>query len=196
MTRFTFSLFFFLLFVFSAVAQTDEEVLSDKLHITGGFGGPFFTGSWVENHAGAGAGGGGGVVLGRWFFGGFGQGETFGRHAIDSAGYELGIGYGGLWLGYSVPTRKAVHGFAQAKIGWGAATLDDPRDGGEDAATFEDGIFTVIPEIGVEINVTHWFRVVAHGGWRFVSGVDHLPVFSSADFSKPVYGVTLRFGKF
>lgn len=195
MLRSSVLLVFSLLACFAASAQPEEQVLSDKFRITGGFGGPFFVGSWAENHAGVGAGGGGGIVAGRFFLGGFGQGETFGRHDFDGREYELGIGYGGLWLGYSYPTRKVVHGFAQAKIGWGAVTRSEPGEGDNDDS-LEDDIFTMTPEIGAEINVTHWFRLVAHGGWRFVTGVNRTPRFTSADFSKPVYGLTLRFGKF
>lgn len=43
-------------------AQGTENTLAGNARVKGGFGGPFFVYSQVENHNGTGAGGGGGIM--------------------------------------------------------------------------------------------------------------------------------------
>jgi hypothetical protein len=100
-----------------------EETLADRGKKPGGFGGPFFLYSTVGERHGGGAGGGGGFVIDNFFIGVFGQGETFGKISYTDEDYYLSLGYGGLWLGYTVPSHKLVHVFGSMKIGGGGVIL-------------------------------------------------------------------------
>ena len=103
-------LFFFALILSSSslFAQQQDETLFKNSKIRGGFGGPIFSWSNTNNKTGYGAGGGGGVVFDRVFIGLFGMGETFDRISIGG-NKQLALGYGGLWVGYTIPSHKLLH---------------------------------------------------------------------------------------
>ncbi len=61
------------------------------------------------------------------------------------------------------------------KIGAGGAVLS--RDGDDHEVDYEDEAFLLHPEAGLELNVAHWFRIAALGGYRFVNGANDLPTF-------------------
>ncbi len=176
-------------------AQKKEETLFGKARITGGFGGPFLVQSRGDGSLGQGGGGGGGVVVGSFFLGGFGQGESFGTRIIQGVDHELSLGLGGIWLGITHPTHRLVHPYGSLKLGWGGLSLS-PRERQNDRG-FNDAVFVVLPEAGLELNVVDWFRLVGHVGYRWVNGVDGLGGHVRADaFNSVVWGVTLRFGGF
>ncbi len=176
-------------------AQRKEETLFGKARVSGGFGGPFMVQSRGDGSRGWGGGGGGGVVVGAFFLGGFGQGESFGNRIIQGVEHELSLGLGGLWMGVTYPTHKLVHPYGSLKLGWGSLSLS-PREGSNDNG-FNDVIFATIPEAGLELNVVDWFRVAGHIGYRWVSGVDGLGGHVRAKaFDGAIWGITLRFGSF
>ncbi|TNE65444.1 MAG: hypothetical protein EP344_03055 [Bacteroidetes bacterium] len=191
----------FLIFVLTvgsvtlALAQK-EQTLANSNKTKGGFGGPFFLFSQADGKAGGGAGGGGGFIIDDFFIGGFGQGEAFGQRRVNNRSYDVTLGGGGFWLGYAYPSYKVLHLYSTLKLGWGSAALrrrdDDPFDNDD----ITDQIFMVIPEVGAEINLIHWFRLGLTAGYRVVGGLHDLPGFASQDFNSPVLAVTLRFGGF
>lgn len=184
-----------LILLTNAVLAQKEETLFGKARISGGFGGPFFVQSRGAGSSGQGGGGGGGVVVGPFFLGGFGQGETFGNRVVQGVEHELSLGLGGLWLGVAYPTHKLVHPYGSLKVGWGGLSLA-PRGRSNDRG-FNDAIFAVIPEAGLELNVVNWFRLAGHVGYRWVNGIDGLGGnVRAGDFDSVVWGVTLRFGSF
>lgn len=165
------------------------------MRITGGFGGPFWVSSRGAGDVGQGAGGGGGVVAGHFFIGGFGQGEVFGRRFVQGVEHEFSLGLGGLWLGVAYPTHRVIHPYSSFKLGWGAISLV-PR---EQSSTrgFNDPVFAVVPEVGVELNVLKWFRLAGQVGYRWVSGIQGLGGYAlPGDFDSLTWGITLRFGSF
>jgi len=179
-------------------AQEGENRLTGNARVKGGFGGPFFVYSQVENHNGNGGGGGGAIIINEFFFGGFGQGETFGQHLVEGLNYDLNLSQGGIWVGYVRPSKQLVHGFGSFKFGFGEVMLKrNPLDGelleGKD---IKDNISVISPEIGAEINIAPWVRLAVTGGYRWVTGVDKLPYFTESDFQSPIFGITLRFGNF
>ncbi|HLF63502.1 MAG TPA: hypothetical protein VI603_07110 [Saprospiraceae bacterium] len=174
-------------------AQT-EETLTGDARIKGGFGGPFFLYSTVGEMHGRGAGGGGGFIIDKFFIGGFGQGETFGKIDVDDQDYYVSIGYGGLWFGYVAPSNKLLHLLATMKIGWGEAFLSENRD--DHSTDYNDGAFVIQPEVGIELNVAHWFRIAGQAGYRFMNGVNDIPTLQSNDFDSPSFALVLRFGAF
>jgi hypothetical protein len=116
------------------------------------------------------------------------------------------MGHGGFWLGYIHNSYKAVHLAGSVKIGWGEISLYDayynydPTDYRAD-----DGIFVLIPQVEIEMNLTPWFKVNLAGGYRFVTGMDKeyqnsqgqwVNYYQSSDYSSPVGTISLLFGGF
>jgi hypothetical protein len=181
-------------------AQTEEQTLFKKATAVGGFGGPTFSYGKIAGRHGYGAGGGGGVVLDNFFLGAHGQSEMFDIQGLNPNFGTLALGYGGLWLGYTAPTRKAVHLFGSLKVGGGAVGYSSGRwwDDFDDTEfdDFDDVIFVLTPEAGVELNLFHWFRLAGTVGYRFVDGYRGVPGLRQQDLNAPVWGLTMRFGWF
>ena len=177
-------------------AQEKHQTLFGNARIVGGFGGPIFEYGLLNGQFGTRAGGGGGLVVGDFFIGGFGMGTSdFAEVDLDPQIYTIDLGYGGFWLGYTPLTRKVIHPFGSLKVGWGTASLEYQKD--DDWITgYEENIFSLTPEVGLELNIFRWFRISATGGYRFVNGADGLPDLDSRDFRSFIGTLTLRFGGF
>lgn len=189
-------LFFALLLCSASLAAQEQQTLFRNARVTGGFGGPIFSLSHANGQTGYGAGGGGGVVLNQFYVGLFGMGETYGpfyRHQE-----QLALGYGGLWLGYTVPSHKLVHLSTSLKIAGGAAGATDFEDDWDfdHHNDWPDVVFVAVPEAGLELNVSRWFRLSGTVGYRFVEGFEGWNNFGKNDLNAPVYNLTLRFGWF
>ncbi|MCI5081411.1 MAG: porin family protein [Saprospiraceae bacterium] len=182
-----------LLFGFSLTAQ-HETLLSD-IDVIGGFGGPILETSQINGQIGVDVGGGGALLLNGFFLGGYGMGTDYATYSITSGenegDYEIDFGHGGLWLGYSHNPFKLAHLFLSTKLGWGSTELKEDGD-----AMFKDRIFVLTPELGVEFNVTKWFRIAVTGGYRWVNGIQDLPGLDNNDFSSPTGTITFSFGGF
>ncbi len=172
-----------------------QETLFSDLSVLGAFGGPFVEISEVNGQTVAVVGGGGALVLDNFYLGGYGQGGEYAEATVGEGmeleRYDVKFGHGGLWLGYSSNPYKLVHFFSSFKIGWGRARL---RQSGDTA--FQDRIFALTPEVGLEINLTDFFKLAFTGGYRYVDGIDRLPGLSDSDFRSPVGTITFRFGGF
>lgn len=184
----------FLLFSFSLVAQKQEETLFRNARLSGGFAAPMFSYSRANGHAVYGAGGGMGLVFNQLFVGFFGMGETFSGPKFQ--GDQLALGYGGLWLGYTVPTHKLVHLYGSLKIAGGAVGATNFDDDWDFDENVDDAVFVGIPEVGVELNVARWFRLSGTAGYRFVGDFQGWNTLGKNDLSAPVFGLTARFGWF
>lgn len=188
-------LFAFLFTSASLFAQEQQtETLFKNSHLRGGFGGPIFSWSQSNNKTGYGAGGGGGVVFDRLFIGLFGMGETFERPAVGTQ--QLALGYGGLWVGYTIPSHKLLHLYTSMKIGGGGVVLTDFEDNWEYHENWTDATLVLVPEAGVELNVARWFRLGGTIGYRFVDGFRGWDTYGENDLNAPVYALTMRFGWF
>lgn len=178
---------------FYCSAQT--ETLTGKSG-AGGFGGPIMEWSELTAITGLGMGGGGALVIGDFFLGGFGIGAGHGRRTIDGLPYEISFGAGGVWLGYTPRTQKLVHPWLDLRVGWGGADVQ-PAHRNDDAASWNSSMTFMHPGIGVEVNVTHWFRLAATFGYRATFGARGLPAGLGPDnFSSMTGGLVFRFGRF
>ena len=169
-----------------------HETLFNHVKVRGAFGAPIIE-SGFKNDLGTSVGGGGGLVFNHVFFGGYGMGSVDFEKWIDGETEVLDIGHGGFWLGASVPTYSMVHLYGSARIGWGAVNV---RFDDVDSYSDLDKIFVVTPEIGLELNVTHWFRVAATAGYRYVDGANTANGYSDEDFKGAFGALTFRFGWF
>jgi len=78
-------------------------------------------------------------------------------------------------------------------LGWGVINVDF-----DDNLPYRDidKIFVASPEIGLELNLTNWFRVGGTIGYRFVNGANTQFGYKNEDFSGAYIGLTARFGWF
>lgn len=191
----TIQLIAFCLFAFTSYSQETQETLFGNVNHIGGFGGPMIEISKINGEVVADVGGGGALILDNFFFGGYGLGTD--APSINSGTEELDIkfGHGGLWFGYVAKPNKVAHLYSSFKLGWGEAGIQD-KDGDE---VVSDNILVMTPELGVELNITGWFRLGITGGYRFVSGANTLPSeynLNNESFSSPFGALTFRFGGF
>lgn len=174
---------------------SQHETLFKDMTVVGAFGGPLIEIGSINGEVGADIGGGGAVLFKNIFLGGYGLGTDYPQASVMDGGetttYDIKFSHGGLWLGYIQAPEKLVHFTSSVKIGWGKSRLRDDGD-----FRYKDQIFVMIPEIGMEVNLTHFFRLSLTGGYRWVNGINSLPGLDNGDFSSPVGMLTFRFGDF
>jgi len=183
----------FCLIAITSFSQNKEETLFGSIDHIGGFGGPMIEVSSINGETVADVGGGGALILDNFFFGGYGLGTDAPNIQIGLEQFDIDFGHGGLWFGFVAPPYKVAHVYSSFKLGWGEANLKD-NDGDK---LFSDNVLVLTPEVGVELNITHWFKLAFSGGYRFVDGVNTLPGDLTDDsFSSPFGALTFRFGGF
>lgn len=168
-----------------------SETLFSNFRVSG-FGGPSFTVSQLNNESTIFGGGGGGVIIGDFFIGGFGEGATLNNTTINSGTYDLDLGYGGLWLGYSIFSRKAIHSFVSVKLASGSIDVSSIND----RTTNSNNVQVVTPEVGIEFNFTSWMRLVTQVGYREIGGLGNNNLIQKNQVVGLTGGLTLRFGFF
>lgn len=182
--------------VFTLLTSTflfaQSETLFSNVRISG-FGGPSFAVSQLNDQSTIFAGGGGGLIIGDFFIGGFGEGATLNNTTINNDPYDLELGYGGLWLGYSVFSRKAIHPFVSVKLASGTV---DASSSINDRTTNSNNIQVIVPEVGIEFNFTAWMRLVTQVGYREIGGLGDNNLIQKNQAAGLTGGLTLRFGFF
>ncbi|MGH1436123.1 MAG: hypothetical protein ACRBG0_16875 [Lewinella sp.] len=173
--------------------QAQHETLFNQARVVGAFGGPI-TEYGLSNNLSTSVGGGGALVINSFFIGGYGLASVdFDQLYEDGEVDVLDIGHGGFWLGGTYQPHRLVHMYGSARLGWGAINIDL---NGNTPYRELDKIFVATPEIGMELNITRWFRLAGTVGYRYVTGVNEDRGLKGEDFSGAVAGVTLRFGWF
>lgn len=178
----------------SLTAWGQHETIFSKARVVGGFVSPLVE-FGLNNDLGNSYGFGGGIVINNVFVGGYGLAGFDLKSVIENDDLEtIDIGHGGIWIGGTYQPHKLIHIYGTSRIGWGSVNIDvnDNNLEYEDL----DKIFVVTPEIGIELNVTKWFRVGATAGYRFVDGVDKSTGLSDDDFRGTVATLAIRFGWF
>ena len=178
----------------NALFAQEQQTLFQHSRVRGGFGGPIFSWSQTNNKTGFGAGGGGGVVFDGFFVGLFGMGEVFDNPVVGQQ--QLVHGYGGLWMGYSVPSYKIVHVYTSLKLAGGSTGVTDFEQDWDYYDSRHDVTFVAIPEAGVEINIARWMRMSGSLGYRFVNGFEGWGPYGKKDLNALTYNLTFRFGWF
>lgn len=171
-----------------------HETLFNRARVVGAFGAPIVE-FGLNDQINTSVGGGGGIVIDNFFLGGYGLGSIDFEALFDNDDIEqLEIGHGGFWLGYAYRPDKLIHLYSSARIGWGAVNvqLNDNNVRFSDL----DKIFVVTPEIGVELNITGWFRLGATAGYRWVDGTNESLGYTDDDFSGGIGTLHFRFGWF
>lgn len=160
-----------------------------------GQGGPFMQFTVVDGKFAHMMGGGGAILVGDFFFGGYGLGLT-NQILVDreqyNAGDRLTISHGGFWLGYSLFGDRAIHVSFSSLIGWGQLGI---RGENYPETLYPSGIFVVSPTLELELNLTQFFRLGMGASYNIYSFVD-LPGYTSSDLSAPGGFLSFKFGWF
>lgn len=189
--------------IFSIFAQQEPQTLfkSENTYL-GGFGGPIFEVSGIDGDLGLFAGGGGGVILNNFYIGGYGMGLTTRPKRtlnIDTQDQEhrLTLEHGGLWLGYDFRAHRLFHLTLSSKIGWGNVIYIRDINGFTNPGIndLRDNVFVITPEIGVEMNLTKFFKIAFTGSYRWVNGTD-ITYTSDDKLSSLAANLTFKFGWF
>ena len=187
------TLSFALFFAALSCGWSQHETLFDHARVVGAFIAPI-TEYGLRNDLNTSVGGGAALVINGVFVGGYGLASADFERIYENGELEvLDIGHGGIWLGGTFQPHSLVHLYASTRLGWGAMNID--LDDGTPYREL-DKIFVATPEIGLELNVTRWFRVAGTVGYRYLTGVNENRGLRDEDFSGTVAGVTLRFGWF
>lgn len=180
--------------LFSTGLMAQHETLFNKARVVGGFGAPILE-MGINNDLNTSVGGGGGIVINSFFLGGYGLASVDFEELFDNGEVEvLNIGHGGFWLGATFQPYKILHLYTSARLGWGAVNVD-LQDNNQRYSDI-DKIFVATPELGIELNLTKWFRIAGTAGYRWVNGTSENRGYSDDDFSGAVATVALRFGWF
>jgi hypothetical protein len=186
-------------------AQDEETLLTGEI-THGGFGGPVVKFTRFDGEFGVLVGGRGGWIINHSFSiggGGYGLVNSIPGPAEVTSLTEplLTVGYGGFEMEYIRHSGKLVHSTVNLLIGGGGAGYHEKM---EEDWNFEndvhdnptwDSFFIVEPGIGVELNVSSFFRIDAGASYRFVSGIEKNDL-TNADIGGPSAVLTFKFGKF
>jgi hypothetical protein len=159
----------------SAFAQENQGFLNPtnpiKHNRIGGFGGPIFLGSSLNNSFDLGIGGGGGIVINDFYIGVFGIGQVFQNSLVEitQEAQQVDIGYGGLWLGYSFFNDYQLHPFVSLRSGLGTLQMQNATN---NTISMRENMVVLTPETGLEFNITDKFRIASTVGYRWLSSFD------------------------
>lgn len=163
-----------------------------------GMGGPFMQFTAMDGDFAHFLGGGGAILIGDFWFGGYGIGLTntiyvdqtkYSEYTIDD---RLNASHGGFWMGYSLFGTYPVHVAISSLVGWGQVSVE--RDDYYDI--YQDGVFVVCPTLEVEVNLTQFFRISAGASYNIYTFVDNIPGYKASDFSAPGGFLSFKFGWF
>ncbi len=204
------ALFGLLLAATTLAAPAQQTLLDGDVAITG-FGGPSVAFTTLDGAGQLMAGGTGGALFGHTFaVGGFGYGlttEMYGSGPTPETRRRVGLGYGGVMLGYINSSDNVIHLTARLGIGGGGVSYH-----GEVESTVSktgtsgtnivlnidpefDAFFVLEPAVGLELNVTKFMRIEGSVDYRMIRGVD-LEGLSDAKLSGPAGALTFKFGAF
>jgi len=128
------------------------------------------------------------------------EGSFYGLiNEVDSPrpGSELGVGYSGLSLGYSIPLGQKVHLLINTMFGVGRVSFkrdyDQPKNPDKDKLS--SIIVVVEPGLGLEISITDYLRIALGASYRSVERVD-LKNLSNDNIDGITGNIALKFGSF
>jgi len=187
--------FFVLLITIASIsslfAQQKTKTLFSDENSYGGFGGPIVEFSKINGTVVGDVGGGGAFTVNNLFVGGYGLGNSGAQITLDEQLYDIHFKHGGFWFGYALKEHHLIHLYSSLRVGWGKTELKR-----NDEKFYSDNLFALSPELGLELNVTNWFKVAFSGGYRSISGINDLPQLSNKDFTGMYGMITFRFGGF
>ena len=151
-----------------------HQTLFNEVHSISGFGGVITTFPSVNGSMMPMTGGGGGVIVNqRFYIGGYGMGSsTDFSEVTNGESYEVDFGHGGFMTGFILWPDRLVHLTLSSRLGWGSIEIANESQNG--LSLSDDAVFLINPEIGMEVNVTSWFKINAALGYQLTTGVDNI----------------------
>ena len=178
--------------------------LNNNIRISG-FGGPTLAIAMLDGTPTFAMGGGGAVMINHFFVGGYGLSTTTNNVTRRVGGNELYLntGQGGIWIGYDFQPSRLLHFTASTRVGWGS--LDLYRDSNtftfpnndDDYRVLSRNFGMVTPELGVEVNLTYFFKIALTGGYQ-IGFYDAVTTDNGSDINlNGAFGaLTFKFGWF
>ena len=109
----------------------------------------------------------------------------------SSTGFDLGMGYGGVFLKSWTDLPHDLTGEASLLFGFGHAEVRD-RLAGQEVGS--DNFLALEPEISIFFNPFREVHIGLSGGYRFVSGMEDLPRVTQEDLQSFTGTLSLRLG--
>ncbi|MCG8697734.1 MAG: hypothetical protein MI922_06745 [Bacteroidales bacterium] len=192
-----------LIITIPAFSQDMEEEHSEFRSLSGnkeikvsGFIAPIMSFTSIGDNFAHMMGGGGGVIFNSFFFGGYGMGQTVEmRYPGGASSEKLSYGHGGLWFGFVVARKWAIHPTFHVQTGWGAIDKKVSGVDGDKVNGYNDGIFIINPIVEIEANITRFLKVGVGGNYSYVYGVNTTEL-SNEHFTRPGGFVSFKFGWF
>ena len=191
---------------FPVIAEETETFLREKLEIKG-FGSPIVKLTQVHNEFDLMIGARGAVLLNRALAIGIGGYSLASSIHVSDPQSNFEMEYAGLILEFVFPSDKLVHLSASTLIGWGSLnnaanrnwmTYDPYYDDRHSYANYnlvDDSFMVIEPELDFELNMTTFFRLGLGISYRYISGVDLMPL-TNADLRGLATVFTFKVGKF
>ena len=190
---------------FPVIAEETETFLREKLEIKG-FGSPIVKLTKVHNEFDLMIGARGAVLLNRALAIGIGGYSLASSIHVSDPQSNFEMEYAGLILEFVFPSDKLVHLSASTLIGWGSLNnaanrnwMYDPYyDDRHSYANYnlvDDSFMVIEPELDFELNMTTFFRLGLGISYRYISGVDLMPL-TNADLKGLATVFTFKVGKF
>ena len=190
---------------FPVIAEETETFLREKLEIKG-FGSPIVKLTKVHNEFDLMIGARGAVLLNRALAIGIGGYSLASSIHVSDPQSNFEMEYAGLILEFVFPSDKLVHLSASTLIGWGnlnnAANRNWMYDPYYDDSRYyanynlvDDSFMVIEPELDFELNMTTFFRLGLGISYRYISGVDLMPL-TNADLKGLATVFTFKVGKF
>jgi hypothetical protein len=189
--RYLLTLCFVLVLASAAFAQRHETLLSD-LNTTGAWIGWTFQYNAYDDDWEYLQGFFGGLEVGRNAYIGYGRWKA--KPGLDVMGVEqdLEMRHGGLILGVSPGSYRAIHPTFQFIIGPGRTIYDDGF------SREKERFLAIKPSAGLEFNLFEAVRLNIEGGYLLVTGDDFdtgvFPELEDVDLSAPFLQLNLKFG--
>ena len=137
----------------------------------------------------------------RFYIGGFSEAMLASRNGGIINNYdcfEPDFGAAGLMIGSIIKPERLIHLDLRGKIGLGALRIDEsspPVIIGEDFASDYEPVFVAHPSAGIEVNVTKFFKLNTHIGYRYVGYIDD-PSYNKNDLNGLTGQIGIVFGWF
>lgn len=194
-----------LLIAVGAFTQEEEEfrtISGGKKVKVRGFAGPMMSFTTIGDDFAFMMGGGGGVLVGNFFFGGYGMGQTveivypYPNPKDDDPNEILSYGHGGFWTGYVFMPKRAIHPTIHVTTGWGSIDKENDNDPPISSdGKFQDDIFVISPTLELEANISRFFRTSIGVNYSYITGLQTTRL-QPKDFQKPGVFVSFKFGWF
>jgi hypothetical protein len=113
----------------------------------------------------------------------------------DSIHQYVQLGYGGLEMEFIPASNDLLHLSVGLLVGGGGIGYKPDNNDGINSMQKTNSFFVLEPNVNVNLNVTHYFRIAAGVTYRYVSGLKSA-VSTNTDLSGPSAILTLKFGKF